>query len=80
MHFMHELYMACEGDLYTLDTTAARLTISNRQLLKHIGLGNLRFINAAETAFAFSPKERRAEIKGILKSLRRRGTFGRAAR
>ncbi len=45
MHFMHELYMACEGDLYTLDTAAARLGMSKWQLLNHIGLGNIRFIN-----------------------------------
>ncbi len=45
MHFMHELFMACEGDLYTLDTAAARLGLSKWLLLNHIGLGNSRFIN-----------------------------------
>lgn len=33
-----------------------------------------------EAGFAHSPRERRGEIKGILTSLRRRGTIGRAAR
>jgi hypothetical protein len=49
--------------------------------LQRAGLddGEIRQMLRDEAIYANSPRERRGEIKGILNSLQRRGTFGRAA-
>ncbi|SEP51224.1 hypothetical protein SAMN04487843_1469, partial [Methylobacterium sp. ap11] len=50
--------------------------------LKHAGLDDaeIRMMLSEQAAYARSPRERRAEIKGILKSLRRSGTLKGGAR